>query len=139
MFSGNVYEKLNIFFVNRNILWNGVWMKIKTLTSITARNRQCFIRYPKIYLYVVQTLLVIHRSNIMIVRHSPRECVNFSRVAPTGYSSTKVVPLAFLSTRHRRAISRIFRNSSRGTSYRHREISIYMYWTSPILADAKND
>lgn len=68
----------------------------------------------------------ITRNNIVVILWllgTPHERVNFSRAAPTGYSSTKVVPLAFLSTRRRHAISRIFRNLSRGT-YRHRNTDI---------------
>lgn len=106
----------------RYCFWESKNRKFRVVRRQSARRRIAWpretgsvIRYPRLYLYVVQTLLVTHNVVILWLFGAPheRECVNFSRAAPTGYSSAKVVPLAFLSTRHRHAISRIFLNSSR--------------------------
>jgi len=103
---------------NRKLIGIDGTMAKRTLTNgVVARNRYTrVIRYTSVAICCSNITRNTQRSNIVIVRRSPRECVNFSRSAPTGYSSAKVVPLAFLSTRHRHAISRIFLNSSRGTS-----------------------
>jgi len=105
---------------NRKLIGiDGTMTKRTSTNGVVARNRYTraigHIGYPR--LYVVQTLLVTHNVVILWLFGAPHESASIL-AAPRrqAIEVSKVVPLAFLSTRHRHAISRIFLNSSLGTN-----------------------
>ena len=111
------------------------WNRTKaTRMSTNARNRyKCYqTSIIILYLNVVQILFVTRNVVILWLFDAPHESASIL-AASAGYSSTKVVPLAFLLTRQHHAISRIFLNSSRNSP---REIPKYVL-TSVISVNSK--